>query len=370
MELSPEDALRINVLLSNKPLAVRINESRNVLDGMLEDREVSIQLNPVGSQEKYLKQVRSVLSEYALGTPGGYPLYLQRWTRMGTMRDESLENLLLLGEPTAVFAVVCAQGLTDELARRAWWASEEPENARRMLQTEAVVQGETGRKLARYLVEFLPFETDSEKITESVRMALQPGLLEEEEVAALWKKSSRKGANLVGFLQARAHNLPVETRPLGHADKTQGVLELLASEGNPYAILLNELSGAPGQAFLDTALRVLGKPNTQDVVEGALIALSSRLSAVRPEGDPDQDWEALVEDAEVGLDATSAAECMSRIPELRASLLALRILSGARYGVLRPIFKKSDAMGSLMRKQLEPVLSPLMAQIHVLQQNH
>ena len=49
-------------------------------------------------------------------------MYLQRWTRMGQMRDESLEQLLLLGEPEAVVAVVCAPGLTDELARRAWWA--------------------------------------------------------------------------------------------------------------------------------------------------------------------------------------------------------------------------------------------------------
>lgn len=367
MQLAPEDALRINVLLSNKPLAVRINESRNVLDGLLPDRQISIQLNPSGAPDQYLKAVRSVLSEYALGTPGGYPLYLQRWTRMGTMRDESLENLLLLGEPTAVFAVVCAQGLTDELARRAWWASEEAENARRMLQTQAVVQGETGKVLARYLIEFLPFESDSEKITESVRMALQPGLLSTDEVATLWKKSARKGANLVGFLQARSDDLPQDGQALSLSPEVVGVLERLHGDGNPLAQLLVWISGAAGQVFLETLLRVLSKPNSQDVVEAALNALADRLAAARPEGDPDLDWDTLVMESEASLDEFEpAARCLKECAALQARVLALRILAGARYGVLRPVFKKSDAIGSLMRRQLEPVLEPLMARIELL----
>ena len=41
---------------------------------------------------------------------------------MGQARDDSLAQLLLLGEPEAVVAAVHAPGLTDELAARAWWA--------------------------------------------------------------------------------------------------------------------------------------------------------------------------------------------------------------------------------------------------------
>ena len=103
-----------------------------------------------------------------------------------------MEKLLLLGEPAAVFAVVCAEGLTDELARRAWWVVEEAENARRMLETDAVVQGETGKKLADYLIEYLPFETETESMVDSVRMALKPGLLDQQTRLKLWKKASRK----------------------------------------------------------------------------------------------------------------------------------------------------------------------------------
>ena len=118
MELSSQDSLRLNVLLANQPQAIRINESTMTVHGLSVDGEARIQLNPTGRAEQYLKRVKELLSGHVLGSPGGYPVYLQRWTRMGQMRDDSLEQLLLLGEPEAVVATVCAQGLTDELARR------------------------------------------------------------------------------------------------------------------------------------------------------------------------------------------------------------------------------------------------------------
>ena len=40
-ELSSEDALRLNVLLANNPLAIRIHESSMTLYGLLEDGESS-----------------------------------------------------------------------------------------------------------------------------------------------------------------------------------------------------------------------------------------------------------------------------------------------------------------------------------------
>ena len=131
MDLSAEDSLRINVLLANKPQAIRIHESSMTLYGLSGHEEVQVKLNPNCRDEQYLKRVREMLSGHVLGSPGGYPVYLQRWTRMGQMRDDNLDQLLLLGEPEAVVAVVCAPGITDELARRAWWAMEDAENARR-----------------------------------------------------------------------------------------------------------------------------------------------------------------------------------------------------------------------------------------------
>ena len=83
MELSSEDTLRLNVLLANKPLAVRIDESRMIVYGLSEQGEAKIQLNPAGRPEQYVRKVRELLSGHILGSPGGYPVYLRRWTRMG-----------------------------------------------------------------------------------------------------------------------------------------------------------------------------------------------------------------------------------------------------------------------------------------------
>jgi hypothetical protein len=40
-------------------------------------------------------------------------------------------------------------------------------------------------------------------------------------------------------------------------------------------------------------------------------------------------------------------------------LVALRVLSGLSYGIVRPVFRDSTAIGSLMRRKLQPVMTPL-----------
>lgn len=367
MELSSEDALRLNVLLANNPLAIRIHESNMTLHGLLQESEATVTLNPSGNSEKYLQLVRAFLSGYALGNPGGYPLYLQRWTRQGKMRAESMKKLLLLGEPAAVFAVVCAEGLTDELARRAWWVVEEAENARRMLETDAVAQGETGKKLADYLIEYLPFETETEDMVDSVRMALKPGLLDQQTRLKLWKKASRKTAYLVGFVAATPDNLPEKQPPRQDIESFQLVLQPLADSGNGVAGLMLKLLSESGQSFTEACSRILTKPSTQDVVDRTLDVIQGYFSPARPEGNPDCSMDVLISEAAVFLQQSDdALACLNVVPELEPELLAMRVLSGLGYGVLRPELRGSTAMGSLMRRKLEPVLTPVMAQLGVL----
>ncbi len=364
MELSSEDMLRLNVLLANRPLAIRIHESSMTLHALLNDGEATVKLNANTNDERYLKQVRSFLSEHALGSPGGYPLYLQRWTRMGQMREQSLKQLLLLGDPAAVFAVVCAEGLTDELARRAWWAAEEPENARRLLQTEAVVQSETGRRLARFLVDYLPFETEPEAMMESVRVVLQPGLLDQEARLDLWKKAARKMPYLVGFIAALPDDLPQPPPARPDHAALEGQLSVLNSAE---AVLLLRMLAGNGQAFLTTVRRILQKPPSQEVVARTLDALSHYFRALRPEGVPDMDLEQLQEDAARWSAASTAVQdILQHAPSMAPELKAMRLLSGVGYGILRPVLRGSDAMGSLMRRKLEPVMGPLLDEIGVL----
>ena len=58
---------------------------------------------------------------------------------------------------------------------------------------------------------------------------------------------------------------------------------------------------------------------------------------------------------------------LEEFPQLKLQLQALRVLSGAGYNMVRPVFSRSTAIGSLMRRQLEPVLAPLRRQLDCLQ---
>lgn len=367
MDLTSEDALRLNVLLAGQPLAVRIDEQGMTVHGLTPRGEAQVALHPTCRPDQYVKRVKELLSGHILGSPGGYPVYLQRWTRMGQMRDESLEQLLLLGEPEAVVAAVCAAGLTDELARRAWWAMEDAENARRMLARDAVVQGSMGPVLARYLVEHLPFETEPDKMMESVRLVLQPGLIDDETRADIWRKAGRRQAYYVGFLAAVPDGLPVDAPPHPLAEAVAARVREVAADA-PDAAFVARLLSAAGQAFLDTCRLVLDKPANQDVVNTTLDVIAGYFAPLRPEGPPDATLGELT--AEASEFVADLPPGLRRIadaaPEAAALLGAARVLSGLSYGVVRPIFGDSTAIGTLMRRKLEPIFAPLLGHIDLL----
>jgi hypothetical protein len=364
MQLSPQDTLRLNVLLANQPQAIRINESTMTVYGLSAKGEAQIQLNPTGRDEQYLKRVKELLSGHVLGSPGGYPVYLQRWTRMGQMRAESLEQLLLLGEPEAVVAAVCAQGLTDELARRAWWVTEDATNARHMLGKQAVVEGRMGPLLAAYLVDHLPFESEPDRQIETVRLVLQADLLSTDQVAGLWRKAQRKPAYYVGFLAARPHDLPLHTAAHAlHAELAARLAQCEAA-GNALAGLLLRVLSAPGQAFVETVFKVFEKPSNQDVVNLTLDYVAAYFAAARPAGRTDATLEDLQAEAVTWAQTAADARALDGLPTQQ--LQALRVLSGLSYGVVRPVFRDSTAIGSLMRRKLQPVLTPLLEQLALL----
>ena len=378
MELSSEDNFRLNVLLANKPLAIRIDEGRMAVYGLTRQvesrqREIKVQLHPTTRPERYLRLVKELISGQVLGSPGGYPVYLKRWTRMGQMRDESLAQLLLLGEPEAVVAAVCSPGLTDELARRAWWAMEDAENARRMLGNPAVVAGTMGPELAAYLVDYLPFETESERIVESVRLVLQPGLISPEQQQDLWRKSARKPAYLVGFLQALPDDLPEPEAPRQRDPALAARIEALAALGDPWARALQRVASGAGQTWLRTVSSVLTKPPSQDIVTSTFDCLRDYFAPLRPEGDPDLPLDDLSAEAEAFAGAASPAGrepglsgCLVQCPELAEEVAAMRILSGLGYGVIRPVLPDPTALGTLMRRKLAPVIDPVQESIRTL----
>lgn len=368
MEISPEDSLRLNVMLANKPQAIRIDESRMIVYALSEKGEMEIPLNPTCRDEHYIKQIREMLSMHVLGSPSGYPQHI--WSRMGHLSNENLEDLLLLGEPEAAVAVAYSSELTDELARKVWWALEDAENARQMLRLPQIVKGEMGPKLAAFLVEFLPFETEAEKIMDTMQLVLQPGLLDVALIQDLWKRGKRKNAFYVGFLASLPDDLPGAAGQQQLQPDLSEQLQVMAGEGNRLAGLLYRVFSASGQIWLATLRQVLEKPGNQDVVNWSLEVAAKYFSAARPEGLVDATLEELADEARRWVDDPGNAlvqQILDLDPQLAQKLRALRVLSGSGYGVVRPVFGKTDAIGTLMRRKLQPVMQPYLGYVALLQ---
>jgi hypothetical protein len=353
-------------MLASQVDAVRIDEGRMIVYGLSATNEAEIKLNPNCKDEQYIKQVKELLSSHVLGSPGGYPVYLKRWTRMGQMKDESLADLLKLGEPEAIMAVVCAPGLTDELARLAWWAAPEAEHARRMLENELIVKGSMGKELADFLVEFLPFEEDPYAIVRSVRLVLQADLIDDKTRKALWDRGKKKNVFRIGFLEACAGDLPESVPARSDAARLVEELQPLVHEGNSIAIRLQRALSSEGQSFLHTAEAILRKPSNQEVVCALMNAMGNYFSDQHLPEQGEQDIQVLLSHAESACKEGDAAAVIATLPELQAEVLAHQALACITDEVCTPVFARTDAIGTVMRKKLEPVTTPIFQQLAAL----
>lgn len=344
-ELSPEDSLRLTVLLTQDIKAVRLDESNLVLHALTGQGEASLPLHPVGRTDRYLRLVREALSGHALGSPGGYPVYLSRWTRHGQMESAHLGKLLRIGEPEAVVAVVHSPGLDDELARYAWWAMPTIENARLMLAREAVARGSMGPVLAEFLVEHLPFlQEDHLAIMDTVSVLLRSGVLDAARREAVWKRGKRQNSYFVAFLETCPEDLPAPRVDRPDRPALQADLEPLLP-ANPLAVALDRALSGEERVFLAACAEVLDRPETQEVVSRLLNALGRRFAGMAGIGEADR------------------TAVLERRPDLAAEADALRALAGVDERLTTPVFARSTAIGSLMRRKIEPLIAPLQAHI-------
>lgn len=363
MELSHEDQLRLNVMLANPFDAIRIDDSRMQVYALSGENESKVQLNPVGRNDSYLKQVRELLSGHALGSPGGYPVYLKRWTRMGQARADNLAELVKLGEPEAFIAVAGAPDLTNELARCVWWANPTASIARSMLENKNVITGSMGKILAEFLIEHLPFETESELIIDSVRLVLQPDLINSETRSHLWTKGKQKRAFHIGFLSATPDNLPEKQIANSVYEKYADSLESLSKE-NPFANLLTKLLNENGQSFLSLASSILKKPANQDDVVILLNIVKSYFNDACTSQDKCQDIEQIIAESNIYCEQPEnkhLAELLTSLPDLKNEILAMLVLARCDEAVVTPVFARTTAIGTVMRKKLAPITEQLLA---------
>ncbi len=368
MQLSSEDQLRLNVLLANDIEAIRIDEQNMTVYGLARGNEARVPLSPNCRPEQYLRRVREMLSSHVLGSPGGYPVFLQRWTRMGQAREAQLDKLLLLGEPEAVIAVAGAAGLSDDLARRAWWAMPTADIARRLLEKEAVVRGRMGKELAAHLVEHLPFETEPLTVIATVRLILQPGLIDAETRERIFRLGTHRNAYHIGFLDAVPDDLP---NPLPARDdyaKHREKLATLAGRGNSLAAFLAKLLDSPGQTFLVVSEAQLQHPVDKYTV-AALMDLVGKYfkpaqcasRAAKEIGEALECTEALMTSARDEL-----AALLETVPALREEIGAMLTLAHSGEQLVTPVIAVSSASGTLLRRKLESIIDPLLEQYAVL----
>ncbi|MDH3513299.1 MAG: sulfur reduction protein DsrS [Gammaproteobacteria bacterium] len=367
MELSSEDLLRLNVLLANDIEAIRIDENSMTVYGLARGSEARVPLNPNCRPEKYLRLVREMLSSHVLGSPGGYPVFLQRWTRMGQARENRLDKLLLLGEPEAVTAVAGAPGLSDELARRTWWSMPTSDIARRLLEKQGVVRGKMGKELAQFLVEHLPFETDPMLVIATIRLVLQPGLIDAGTRERIFRLGTHRNVYHIGFLDAVPDELPDS---LPARDDTSNYRDRLASlaVGNTLAGFLLKLLDTPGQTFLAVSEMQLLHPVDKYTVAKLMEVIGKYFRPALAGQEPVDEITAALGAARMRLQSGKGdvAALRESVPELHGEIAAMLTLAHAGEALVTPIIAASSASGTLLRRKLEPVLDPLLEQYAIL----
>ena len=367
MNLSNEDNLRMNVLLHQDLQAIRIDESKMIVYGLSEKGEAKVPLKANCKDEVYIKQIKELISTHILGSPGGYPIFLRRWTRMGQSRThESLERLLLLGESEAIVAVVNADEVSNEVARRAWWAMPTAANARCLLRHQDVVDGDMGKILAEFLVEFLPFEEEPRAMIESARLVLQKNLVTKDVRDSLWKKGQRKNALLVGFLKTLPDDLPTES--VEHKSLKEFKEKLSSLNDNIFSNIILRLLSKEGQAYLSTVEAVMKKPSNQDVVISLFKTVKKYLESVCPNQVEYQDIDILISDANKYIDVTATQiddlkNILHLFPELLPLIKSIIVLSMTDEPLVSVVFSRTDAIGSLMRKKINHITTPLLNEI-------
>lgn len=368
MDLSNEDSFCLNVMLAGGLQAVRIDSSRMTVFGLTDKGEASVKLHPNCRDEQYLKLVKQALAEHALDSPEGYPVYLRRWTRMGQLRDENLAPLLLTGEEEAIIAVVHAPGLTDEIARRAWWAMPTIENARRMLEKEAVARGSMGPILAEFLVEHLPFEESVVAIMDTVRALLWFDLVNEAGQKTLWTRGKQHGAYYIGFLEQRPDRLPNPRPARADFESVHATLAPLLAAGNPYAQQLDRVLSGPGQTFLAATEDAMQRPGTHEIVSALLNCYGNYFDPIRLTQDKARDMSDIRAQAEALVSAPpeALAQLLGAVPQLTDDITAMLTLAGVDQWAAYTVLRRTTAVNALLRTKLKSVFEPIQEQMRIL----
>ena len=244
------------------------------------------------------------------------------------------------------------------------------DNARRMLEKEDVINGDMGKVLAEFLIEHLPFEEDHLAMIDSVKAALQPGLVSDELRQSLWSKARTKGSYYVGFLQATPDDLPADEVAHAAYETLQSKLAAITAHNKAAQQFLRVMSAA-GKNYLATIELALKRPGNQDVIVALFMAIENYFSAISFKFEHHRDIEKIISEAHEYCDKCQAddqaiGELISMVPEFEQHVKAMVVLSAYCEELAFPVFGQTDAVGSVMRKKIKHLTDPIKDQITVI----
>ncbi|MBC8519030.1 MAG: hypothetical protein H8D24_01295 [Gammaproteobacteria bacterium] len=376
MSLSSEDQLRIQVMLHNSPKAIRLDEAHMTMYALTPNGEASIPLSPNCNNDQYLRYVREMLSEHVLGSSGGYPNYIKRWSRMGQTGGVHLGKFLLLGDPEAVVAVANSSGLNVELAHNVWWTVtntvQQAEQGTHMLRHPCVVNSSLGREIAQFLVEHLAFVTDTEEVLLILSLLLQDGLLDDGQIERIWRRSQERGKGIyqVAFLQANPLSLPDLVAPHPRYQEIVDGCAALSDSGNSAAKTMITIVSSEGQTFIALAIELLGKVANEDSVYALMNAIGALFSDIGIPATEERSLELCQLQVGEWIDDGSikaVAELLQSHSEYRDMMQAVMLLSCVREEVSFRMVLHSGAVGRSIRKKLTPLFELIRANLETLQ---
>jgi hypothetical protein len=204
-----------------------------------------------------------------------------------------------------------------------------------------------GRTLAEFLVEHLAvLHEDDVGILDTVAVMLYSGVLTDAERLAIWKRGNGRNSYYVPFLELQPDKLPSPRAARADLDR---VPEL---PGNPYSVMLERALSGQGQTFLATTAIIVDRPEIQEVVNHTLNALAQ--------------WSSPLRQADEAARNAAREAVLALAPQLASDCAALDTLAAVDTDSVRPIFLKTTAIGSLMRRKIQPVVTPLLDAIAVL----
>ena len=136
--------------------------------------------------------------------------------------------------------------------------------------------------------------------------------------------------------------------------------------------MLAKVLSAKGQATIKTIEDALKKPGNQDVVVSLLAAVSKYFETILPQQFARDDISTICTQAETLCCGDNdeikhvIAALNGDAEKVKKYLSAMTILACLSVDLVNPIFARSDAIGTVMRKKIKPVTDPVLEQLHIL----